>query len=147
MAELTLSTLDRLSQRSSMTVGAADGDISTAVGALVTALEAVILGSDLRAVQTTPTVIDAGSAVPPADENANRNNKWLFRFQDSTTAKIYSHEIGTADNTALPSPTTDFLDLSAGVGLALKTAFDAVWKSPVGNAGVLLSVQQVNRNG
>jgi len=29
----------------------------------------------------------------------------------------------------------------------LKTAIDAAWESPVGNTGVLLSVQQVNRKG
>lgn len=145
MSKVTLSTYDRLGKQTSMTMAAPDGDITVNVEALVAAVQAVILGSDIKAVQAVETEIEAGSAVAPTDDLANRGMKWLLRFQDSTTGRLYNHEIGTADFTALPTPNTDYLDLSAGVGLALKTAIEAVWRSPGGNAGVLLSVQQVTR--
>jgi len=147
MARLTLTTVDRMSKSSSMTFGVIAGDIGANVASLVTALEAIILGSAVRAVQTTDTVIDAGSQSPPNDANADRYNKWLFRVQDGTTGVIYNHEIGTADNSVLPAANTDYIDLSTGAGATLKSAFEQVWRSPVGNTGTLLSVQQVNRTG
>jgi len=145
MATLTISTIDRLSKGTSMALGVADAITNPNAQAVADAVDAVILGAAVRASVTIPNVVDAGSALPPTDKAANRGNKWLFRFQDSTTGKIYTNEIGTADDAQLPSATNDYLDMTAGVGLALKTALDAVYESPVGNAGVLLSVQQVNR--
>lgn len=147
MATLTFSTIDRLNKDTSMSIAAADAVGNTAVQDIADALQAIILGAPIRAVKSVPTIVDAGSAIPPADENANRKNMWQFRFQDSVNGRIFTHTLGTADNTALPSPTTDFLDLSAGLGLAVKTALDAAYRSPYGNAGVLLSVQQVNGSG
>lgn len=144
-AKVRFSTFDRLGKPSSMTLGAADAVTDAAIQALVDALDAVLLGSAVRGAKTTSAIIDTGSAVPPVDVNADRDRKWLLRIQDSTTAVIYTHEIGTNDSTQLPSASTDFLNLAAGTGLALKTAVDAMYRSPDGNTGVLLSVQQVSR--
>jgi hypothetical protein len=130
-----------------MSFDVADAALNADIVDFATALQAVILGSTLKATKSVHTIAQQGSAAPPANVNANRQNKWLFRVQDNTTGQIYTHEIGTADNADLPSPTTDFLDLSAGVGLALKTEWDALYQSPDGNAGTLLSVQQINRSG
>lgn len=142
---VSLSTIDRLSlatsTRSNVITGATDPQIQT----LTDSWDAVILGASLKAVKSEDTVVDAGSQVPPADESANRGQKWLVRAQDSTTGKIFTHELGTADYSQLPSPTSDYLDLTAGVGLALKNGFDAIYESPEGNTGVMLSVQQVTR--
>jgi hypothetical protein len=115
------------------------------IQAVADAWDAIILGSAVKGVKSEDTVIDGGSQVPPSEELANRGQKWLARVQDSTTSKVFTHELGTADYTQLPSPTSDYLDLTAGVGLALKTAIDAAYESPEGNTGVLLSVQQVTR--
>lgn len=147
MTDFTVATLDRLSKRTSMTIGVNDAATNPQLQAIVDAVDGIILGSAASGTKTVPTVIDAGSSAAPADTGANRLNKWLLRFQDSTNGKIFTHEIGCADNTQLPSPTSDFLDLTAGTGLALKTAVDAVYRSPYGNAGVLVSVQQVSRSG
>lgn len=140
-----ISTLDRQTDPTSMQIDHIGGATDPQLQAVVDAVDAIILGSDAKGVKTVVSVIDGGSAIPPADELAQVGNKWLLRFQDSVNSKIFSHEIGTADSTQLPGPTDDFLDLTAGVGLALKTALDAVYQSPYGNTGVLLSVQQVNR--
>ena len=127
-------------------MGAIAASTDPQIQALVDAWDAVILGAAIKGVKSEDTVIDVGSQVPPAAELANRGDKWLARAQDSTTGKILTHELGTADYLQLPSPTSDTLDLTAGVGLALKTAFDAIYESPEGNTGVLLSVQQVTRS-
>lgn len=145
MPSLTISTIDRQSKPTSMSMDVVSGATGAQEQAVNDAIDAVILGSAAKCVETTATVVDAGSQTPPNDVNANRGNKWLLRMQDSTSGTIYNHEIGTADSAQLPSATVDYLDLTAGVGLALKTAVDAVYQSPLGNAGVLLSVQQVNR--
>jgi hypothetical protein len=144
MTDFVISTIDRQSKRTTMRVGVIDAATNPELQAIVDAIDAVILGSDASGTKTVPTVIDVGSADPPANKNADRKNKWLLRFQDSA-GNILTHEIGTADNSQLPSSTDDYLDLAAGVGLALKTAFDAVYQSPYGNTGTLISVQQVNR--
>lgn len=148
MATMTFLSYDRENKRTSMSMNADDAILDATVQAVVDALDAVILGTAVRGSVTTTNLVDAGAAGPSAEAFANRGNKWLFRIQASAGADagtIYQHELGTADNDQLPSATTDFLDLTAGVGLALKTAIDAAWESPIGSAGVLLSVQQVNR--
>jgi hypothetical protein len=142
---LSMSTIDRLSKPTSTRHAIITAATSPQIQALIDAWDAIVLGSLLKGVRSVDSVIDAGSQTPPSDDNANRGNKWLVRAQDSTTGKIYTHELGTADNAQLPTPTSDFLDLTAGTGLALKTAFDAIYESPQGNTGVMLSCQQVTR--
>lgn len=145
MASLTLSTVDRNSKKSLMKLGIDAGATTIALQALVDATDAIILGSNLKAVKTDDTTVDAGVATPAASTSADRGNKWLFRVQDATNGKIFTHEIGTADNSQLPSAGSDYIDLTAGAGLTLKNSFEAVYESPYGNAGTLLSVQQVTR--
>lgn len=142
---LSLSTIDRLSLATSTRFNAIAAVTDPQIQTLTDALDAVILGASLKATKSEETVVDGGSQIPPSDPLANRGDKWLTRAQDTSTSKIYTHELGTADFTQLPSATSDTLDLTAGVGLALKNAFDAVYESPEGNAGVMLSVQQVTR--
>lgn len=145
MARATFRTIDRLSLATSMNIGVADAVADLDVQALADAIDGVILGAAVSATVTVDNEVDPGSAVPPASALANRGDKWLLRAQDSTTGNIYTHEMGVADFSQLSTPTDDYLDLTAGVGLALKTAFDDVYVSPAGNTGVLLSVQQVTR--
>jgi hypothetical protein len=145
MARFTIGSVDRMGRGTSMAINVAASPVTEDLEALVAAVDAVILGAAASGVVTIPTVIETGSAVPPDNELADRGNKWLLRMQDSTTGKVYTHEMGTADSSQLPAANTDFLALGAGVGAALKTAMEDAWVSPAGNAGVLLSVQQVNR--
>lgn len=142
---ISLSTIDRLSLPTSTRNGVIAAATDPQIQTLTDAWDAIVLGSSIKAVKSEDTTVDVGSQTPPANELANRGQKWLVRAQDSTTGKIYTHELGTADYSQLPSATSDFLDLTAGVGLALKNAFDAIYESPEGNTGVMLSVQQVTR--
>ncbi len=141
----TFSTIDRLSQATSTRMGLIAAVSDPQIQAIADAVDAIILGAAVKAIKSEDTTIDVGSQTPPADDDANRGNKWLMRFQDSVTGRIYTHEIGTADNSQLASPTSDYIDLTAGTGLALKTAMDAAYESPGGDTGVLLSCQQVTR--
>ncbi len=145
MARFNASTVDRLSLPTSTQINVDAAESVANLQALDAALNSIILGSAVRGVRTVDEVIDGGSAVPPVDVDANRGSKWLFRSQDSVTSEIFTNELGTADLSILPSSTTDFIDLSAGTGLALKNAWDAVYETKNGNTGVLLSVQQVTR--
>lgn len=146
MATAKFSSKDRLNKPTSMSIGVDDAVLDANVQAFTDALDAIILGADVRAVVSVPNVVDVGSNVPPNNKDADRERKWLFGFVDSVTQQPYSHEIGCADNAQLPSATTDNLDLSAGTGLAMKTAADAIYRSPAGNAGVLAYIKQVGRN-
>lgn len=145
MAKMSFSTIDRLAKPTSTTFNADNAVTGPQVQALADALDAIILGAPLRAVSTVETIVDQGSAAPPASNLANRGDKWLLRIQDDVTGQIYTHEIGTADYSQLASPTSDFVDLTVGTGLAVKTALEAAYESPDGNAGTLLSIQQVTR--
>lgn len=151
MASITFKTYDRSlpTKATSMEVPAADAVADIPVQALADAIDPVIRGTAVSAVVTVPNAVDAGTPGPSADIDADRGNKWLFRtsvaLDNDGVGAIYQNEIGTADNGVLPSASNDFLDLAAGVGLALKTAWDAVYQSKQGNPGLLLSVQQVNR--
>lgn len=141
----TFTTVDREGKDSQMQIGTNPAADPADFIELASALDAVILGSATKAVETTSTVHQQGSQAPSSAAFAQAGNKWLFRVQDDVTGQIYTHEYGTADNGVLSSTTDDFLDLTAGVGLTLKTEFEALYRSPDGNAGTLLSVQQVNR--
>ena len=147
MAIAKFSSIDRLGLATSMSIGCIDSATNSSIQSVADALDAIILGANIRATKTVATVVDIGSATPPADLNANRDHKWLLRFQDGLNGNIYTHEIGTADPAQLPAPTSDFVSLTAGNGLALKTAIDSLYRSPDNNAGTLLSVQDVSRTG
>jgi len=140
-----MSTFDRQTKASAMALPVADAITDLQAQAIIDAFDAVILGSAIKGVVTVPNVVDAGSAVPPASELADRGNKWLMRVQDDVNGKIFTYEIGVADSTQLPGPTDDFLDITATVGLAIATDVAVAYESPYGNAGTVLSVQQVNR--
>lgn len=143
--KLSLSTIDRQEKPTSTRFAVIDAATDPQIQTLTDSMDAVILGQDLKAVKSEETTVDAGGSTVPTSEECNRGNKWLFRFQDSVTGDKFTGEIGTADNTQLPASTSDHLDLTAGVGLALKNGFDAIYQTRLGNTGVLLSAQQVTR--
>lgn len=142
-----VATIDRTSKPTSMSFEIKAASTNPQLQTLVDATDALIIGAAASGVKSTLETIDAGSAVPPTDKDAEATNKWLLRVQDSVNGKKFTHEIGTADSALLPSSTSDFIDLTVGAGLTFKTAFEVVYESPYGNAGVLLSVQQVTRKG
>lgn len=106
----------------------------TQMGALDTAIQAMILGAK---VQSRWGDADNFAATNPASKLCQRGVKWTLQGRDSTTGVPVINHVPTADLTKLPAGSTEDIDLSAGVGAALKTAYEALVKSPAGNAVVL----------
>lgn len=118
-----------------------------ATQALMDDVRDAILGVQVEnALQTYEIVAQVvfNSRAPASSPAAQRENKWLCTIADTVTNKLYHHEIPLADLT-LCTANSDFMDLSAGDGLALKTAIEAGVKSPAGNAVSLISVQFVGK--
>jgi len=115
--------------------------------ALINALEGITIGNPFRSqiVSNREQISSVGSN----DPLAQRENKWLLRYHGSTLNQKFQVSLATADLTQLVGTDhTEFLDLSGGTGAALKSAFEAVVRSPDdgSEAVVLDSVQYVGRN-
>lgn len=120
--------------------------VETAWGNLLTAMAGVTLGRYVKNAVTLARNI-TGAQIPATDPLAQRENKWLARYHDATTFQNFQCSIPTAD-VSLHMANSEFVDLTAGVGLALKTAFEAVVVSPddSSHSVVLDSLQFVGRN-
>jgi len=118
---------------------------ATLCGNLSAAIAGLTLGNFLKnELVYSRSVVGSG---PASSLLAQRENKFLLRYHDATTNQKFQVSIGTADLTQLMA-NSEFVDLTAGAGLALKTAFEAVVVSPdnSSNTVVLDSVQFVGRN-
>lgn len=117
--------------------------------ALHAALAAAVAGVTMGTVRHTTTLLEEtiGTSSPAASTLAQRENKYLCRYHDVTTGQKFRVSLPTADLAVLPN-NSEFLDLTAGAGLALKDAFEDVVRSPAdGSQAVSLdSVQFVGRN-
>lgn len=110
---------------------------------LRTAVEAVVLGT-LRKEQII-AVTDDIAGVAPANAFAQREIKWLVSGVDGS-GFVSTIELPTAD-LALLAGGTGQMDITAGAGLALANALNAVWRSPRSATAVTVqSVTHVGRN-
>lgn len=135
-------TYDRLNKPSQMSIGATDPVDTDEIQDIADALDAITIGSGVKATATEETEVDAGLAGPSANGLAERTNQWVFRTQElGGEGRILINRFGCADNSVLAGSGDKFLNLGAGVGAALKTAWDVGYKSPAGLPGVLLSVE------
>lgn len=117
----------------------------TLVGNLLVAIQAVCLGANQsKSITYSRQFL---SASPAASVLAQRENKWLARYHDATNFQKFSVSWPCADLSKLASG-EEFLDLTAGVGQAVKEAFEAVVVSPndSSHAVVLDTMQFVGRN-
>lgn len=118
----------------------------TLTGNLAAAFAGIIIGE--FAANETTYARNILSGDPAASQLAQRENKWLFRYHDATVpSQKHTVSLGTADLTVLPN-NSEFIDLTAGAGLAVKTAFEAVVVAPNDSAHsvILDSIQFVGRN-
>lgn len=150
----SLSFIDYNSEKASMRLALTDlsaGNVAAQaalLSTLNTAINAVTLMPEYR---TTILFSDINSGVAaPSDPDAQREKKWLARYHDAVNGQKFSVEIPGADLSLLSTaPQTDYMDSSLSAFTDLKTAFEAVVKSPntVANAVVLDSLQYVGRKG
>jgi len=115
------------------------------VAALRTAMDDIVIGVDAKQEITLKTDVFSRNRAP--SQLAQRENKWLLRYHDTTTFQKYQASLPTADLTKLPDG-SEFLDMAGTEGAALKAAFDAIVVSPGNgsNAVALDSAQFVGRN-
>lgn len=116
----------------------------TQFGAFRTATNAIVLGNLVRDSWTGDAT--KYSKVVPADENAQRERKFFVQYQDTTNLSIFRLEIPTADLEGRMLPDSDQVDLTETDIAAWVTAFEALCKSPDGNAVNVLAIYAVGRS-
>lgn len=119
-----------------------------ATNTAIIALQTAITGVQTEDCEASRRVMSDDTFItrtPPLLKASQRENKWLLVAEDAVTHKTFRHEIPCADTQYLVS-NTDFANLDDGAEAeAVKTAFDAVVKSPAGNASSLIAMQYVGK--
>lgn len=148
----TITLLDYSGEKSTMTV------LNGSVSALTIAAYLTQLGTLKAATEGITKGVIAGSswvgdkdilaAAPPTDVFAQRELKWLVRYRNVVSNKIYTLEIPTADPTDRLLPQSDKADLADTEIAAWVTAFEAIARSPENDIdGVeVLDITLVGRN-
>jgi len=129
----------------------------TQFGDLKAAIAGITLGTMRQeALKVFDTRLSNGK---PSDKEAQRETKWLVVYEDNLPffddplnaipnagyLKIFTMEIGTADLSLLNTD-TNTMNIVSGAGLAFKTAFEAIARSPYGGTVTVRQVQHVGRN-
>lgn len=144
--KLTISMYDQSGEPTSFVANRATPDdlsagLPTALTAFLTAVDPYV---DFNATTITKVSANAGRRVSNDKiGTGNREDKWLFNFQDDTTLAPYSVEIPLRTGGQILVPGTDFL--AEGSVDAFRTEAEALFLSPDGNAGSLLTVQLIGR--
>lgn len=145
MGRLNLNLVDRDNEKASMSLHIANMTAgtftaqNTAIDALIDAIEGISL---LPLTKDSRIAVETGFAPAlPTDVYAQRGIKWLVRAVDPTGNAVTFHVPG-ADLSLLA--TGENLDLTAGEGLAFKTAVEAVVRSNDGEAIVVVEVVYID---
>jgi hypothetical protein len=123
---------------------AANFDAEVALNvALGVAIAGITLGT-LQKIAYGNEILSPGVCDEPL---AQRENKWLIRYHDTSTGDPYTVELGTADLTVLDPNNRGYAEIGdAGPVDAFVTAFEGYVLSPAGNAVEIDSIQFVGRN-
>lgn len=98
--------------------------------------------------------------VPPSDENAQRERKWLVTYEDATEffdpptnaipnagfRQLFTAEIPTADPVGRLLPNTEEADLADPDIAAFVAAFEDIARSPYGGSVNVVRISLVGRN-
>lgn len=116
---------------------------NTALDNLQTAINGITLGT----LATERRIADDKflSRVRPASVEAQREKKWLVRYEDTISHKIYRNEIPTADLSLLTTGSDTISSFPVGPLATFKTAFEAAVISPTGSPVTLLSLEYVGK--
>lgn len=118
----------------------------TQLGNLRTAVEGITKGVVVGTSWVGDKDVLASAA--PTDVFAQRELKWLVRYENAVSHNIYTMEIPTADPTDRLLPASDKADLTDTEIAAFVTAFEAIGRSPENDIdGVnVLDITLVGRN-
>jgi len=141
VSKINLTFVDRFSKTAGLGFACTEigaGNFNTVSG-LLDDLVSAILDVTLLAETKDQRIVGETKFSPaiPTDDNAVIGNRWLVRGLD-TNGNAVVRQIPGADLSLAGGG--GFMDLTAGVGLALKTALEAVWLS---NDGEDVTVQAV----
>lgn len=160
----TISIIDHDREKSSVTVDLADIGLVGATYATETqnldeikdAIALVSLGT-IQGSTIHKNFPEAGGV--PADANAQRERKWLVRYQDTQQfldagntvgnagyLQTFTKEIPCAKVEDLLIPNTDRMDIAAGDGATFVASLNANMRSPYGGTVTVLEVLLVGRN-
>lgn len=119
----------------------------TQFSAFKTALNAITLGNLHQEAWIGDRTVLTNAL--PSNAWAQREIKWLVRYRDNTSQKLFNLEIPTADLGGVTLlPDSDFADLTASPMSLFVTAFEDLARSPddAGHTVTVDSVQVVGRN-
>lgn len=131
-----------------VTISAANHDaIKAAMTALADAIEDLCLTNMYQRTFTAAITAGLGGDTPPANPAAQIHTQWLFTFKDTVTGVIYRRRVHGADYSKATEQDLYglYVPLTAGEGLALKTAFEAYVQEVAGNAVELLRVDPLEK--
>ena len=108
------------------------------------AIIAVTLGTVVT--ETRTALVDENARTRPTSPFAQRELKWLVRFNDTVNpAGNGTREIPTPD-LALLDASGEYMDLTSTEGAALVAAIEAFHRSKLGNTVTVESIELVGRN-
>lgn len=155
VGKMTINLADYRGSKSSMSLYHAElaaANIDAHIGALglyedfATALAGISLGNS----QTIKALaqVNEVSSTPATDPSSLIGVKWLCTYSDDVTGKSFQFEIPCADvtNGDLRAGDTDQAVLTETEWVAFISAFEALAKSPDGNAVTFVGARIVNRN-
>lgn len=127
---------------------------ATLINTLLLAAPNIIGGVINRRILTIPST---PSGLVPADEEAQREDKWLVGYTDTTAnlaagvsnpyfGKRFTVEIATAELTGHLQLNSDFADLAEADVVAFVNAFEAMVRSPAGGVAEVNYIKFVGRN-
>lgn len=122
-----------------------DAANDAALIALAASLDGISLATVGEQSVVDRRLVASGSAATPPG-TASRGKKYILKYRDNVTVKTHQIEIPGGDDSLLVTG-SDLLDLAAGPGLAVKTAFEAAVVSPLGNAVTLYAIDFTTRQG
>jgi hypothetical protein len=116
---------------------------NTALDNLQAGILGIVIGEGASDRRTAETRFLGNSL--PTDKFAQRETKWIVRYEDDVTHQLYRNEIGTAD-LALLSGNDEFITVfPVGALATFKTAWEAAVLSPNGNSVTVISLQAAGK--
>lgn len=147
MAFFNIPIIDYAGKKSVASFPVDDAIADLNLTALFTAVGGMTRGNIDQTALNIATPKNAGPGGAPANEDAQREMKWLVEYHDTVVpTDTYTLEIPCAD-AALISGNTVNMDTGAGAGATFKTQFEATVKAPrTGNAVAIDQVILIGKN-
>jgi hypothetical protein len=138
MSKVNIPVLDNSNDQSTVSAYIKDSGTDAQITAFYNAVDGMTLGTLVKSYVTQSVDKDAGSNTPPANKFARRENRFVCYYTDTVTQKSHSFSIPCAD---LDLTVGDNVDISAGAGATLKSTFETLCASELGNTVTLNAIE------